>query len=390
MLKLKSQLTCSYCSKILKDPIELPCDDSICRAHLSERDVVKENRIKCNGCKQVYQVKENHFKSSNALKNLIESQSYLSEDESSLKQKLEASIRDFFQLNDKFNLNKTQVESHVFEHFQAMRFEIELQREKLKKLIDDIALEMIDETEKYEAMYLNNLKRDLFKSPHFDETKTLENKLNEIEETFRNPNLLIQSIQDMQQRQEASLNDIRLKLNQMTKIKANLKETNEFKPNVSLFDQKEDTSLFGSIKLNGYSNTNSFKSSQILKDERQMSELMKLCEFSPSDKWSLLYRGTRDGFGAKDFHTKCDGHPNTLTILKAKQSSFIFGGFTSVSWESSTDGKWKSDQNAFIFSLINKGNKSLKIKIDPKRHQSAIACYSLIGPSFGIDMVIAK
>ena len=61
-----------------------------------------------------------------------------------------------------------------------------------------------------------------------------------------------------------------------------------------------------------------------------------------------------------------------------------------MSWESSTDGKWKSDQNAFIFSLINKGNKSLKIKIDPKRHQSAIACYSLIGPSFGIDMVIAN
>ena len=164
-LKLKSQLTCSYCSKILKDPIELPCDDSICREHLSERDVVKENRIKCNRCKQVYQVKENHFKSSNALKNLIESQSYLSEDESSLKQKLEASIRDFFQLNNKFNLNKTQLESYVFEHFQAMRFEIDLQREKLKKLIDDIALEMIDETEKYEAMYLNNLKKDFFKSP---------------------------------------------------------------------------------------------------------------------------------------------------------------------------------------------------------------------------------
>jgi hypothetical protein len=63
---------------------------------------------------------------------------------------------------------------------------------------------------------------------------------------------------------------------------------------------------------------NSFESSQILKGDRQSFELIKLCEFSPNDKWSLLYRGTRDGFGAKDFHSNCDGHSNTLTILKAR------------------------------------------------------------------------
>jgi hypothetical protein len=61
-----------------------------------------------------------------------------------------------------------------------------------------------------------------------------------------------------------------------------------------------------------------------------------------SEKWSLLYRGTRDGFGAKNFHSKCDGHSNSLTILKAKGSEFIFGGFATVHWESSTKSKWKS------------------------------------------------
>ena len=57
--------------------------------------------------------------------------------------------------------------------------------------------------------------------------------------------------------------------------------------------------------------------SQILKGEQQCLELLKLCEFSPNEKWSLLYRGTRDGFDSNDFHSKCDGHSNTLTILKA-------------------------------------------------------------------------
>jgi hypothetical protein len=95
-----------------------------------------------------------------------------------------------------------------------------------------------------------------------DETQSLEDKLNGIEETFRDPNLLIQSTKEMQQNLEESLRDI----------------------------QSGGTPLFGSIKLSEYSNTNPFKS-EIL-DEQQCLELIKLCEFSPNDKWSLLYRGT--------------------------------------------------------------------------------------------------
>ncbi len=123
----------------------------------------------------------------------------------------------------------------------------------------------------------------------------------------------------------------------MNQVKVHLKSITEFKPNLSLFNQ-ERISLFGSFKLQGYSNTKTLKC-ELLKGERQISELINLCEFSPNDKWSLLYRGTRDGFRSLDFHSKCDGHSQALTILKAKQSSYIFGGFTTVSWESQARGK---------------------------------------------------
>ena len=79
------------------------------------------------------------------------------------------------------------------------------------------------------------------------------------------------------------------------------------------------------------------------------------------------------------FHSKCDGHSNTLTIFKAKGSYNIFGGYTTVAWESSM----KSDPDAFIFSLINKDNEPLKMNIDPSRHQSAICCNPKYGPTFG-------
>ena len=237
-----------------------------------------------------------------------------------------------------------------------------------------------DETKFYEAMYLK-LFKESFSS--FDQSKSLENELNQIEETFRNPNLLIETVREMQQKNEKSLN---LKLNEINQVKAHLKSIVEFKPNLSLFNQ-ERISLFGSFKLQGYSDTNSLKS-QILKSEQQYLELLKLSEFSPNDKWSMLYRGTRDGFRPRDFHSRCDGHSNTLTVVKAKGSSNIFGGYTTVEWDSSND--YKSDRNAFIFSLTNKDNKPLKMKIDPNRHRTAIYCHSRYGPTFGGSICIAN
>ena len=209
MLNSKHQLTCSYCSRIFRDPIDLPCDDSICHEHLSERDVVKEKKIKCKECDEEFQVKDYDIKLNQTLANLIESHSYLSQEEIELKRELEDSIEKFYQFHDEFIQNRTKLESSVFDHFQEIRFQIDEHREELKKRIDEIALAMIAETKMYEEMYLKELKKS-FSS--FDDCKSLQNELNQIEETFRNPNLLIESIKEMQQKQEESLKDIQSKL----------------------------------------------------------------------------------------------------------------------------------------------------------------------------------
>ena len=147
---------------------------------------------------------------------------------------------------------------------------------------------------------------------------------------------------------------------------------NEFKPNLS-FSQD----WFGQLNLNEYSRNDPFKS--LILSGNQPSELIKLCEFSLKDKWTLLYRGTRDGFAARNFHSKCDGHLNSLTILKAERSSFVFGGFTSINWNSGND--FKSDPSAFLFSLTNKDNQPSKIK--QISTTKSIICHSGYGPTFG-------
>lgn len=70
----------------------------------------------------------------------------------------------------------------------------------------------------------------------------------------------------------------------------------------------------------------------------------------PGKKFQLLYKGTRDGFDANDFHRTCDNKGATITFIQSS-AGFIFGGYTGVSWDSS--GKYRDDATAFLFTLTN-------------------------------------
>ncbi len=118
--------------------------------------------------------------------------------------------------------------------------------------------------------------------------------------------------------------------------------------------------------------------SVILEFDKQYRDLMSLCRMK-GQKWRLLYRATRDGFGSADFHRKCDDKPNTLTIIKAMNST-VFGGFTSQSW-SSCGKKFKSDSNALVFSLIN--DQNISILYECSQPENGIYCNKEMGPCFG-------
>jgi hypothetical protein len=84
-----------------------------------------------------------------------------------------------------------------------------------------------------------------------------------------------------------------------------------------------------------------FKTSAI----EEIKDLMNLCGFG-NQKWNLAYRASNNCFGARNFHEKCDGLSNTITIIKS-ESGAIFGGFTGARWSKS--GEFCDDQYAFIF-----------------------------------------
>jgi hypothetical protein len=70
-----------------------------------------------------------------------------------------------------------------------------------------------------------------------------------------------------------------------------------------------------------------------------------------SNGFNLMWRGGRDGFGADEFHRRCDGHANTLTLIEDTGGN-IFGGFTPVPWESNP--AWPSNVNGSDVMVIDK------------------------------------
>ena len=68
-------------------------------------------------------------------------------------------------------------------------------------------------------------------------------------------------------------------------------------------------------------------------------------------KYTLLFKASRDGYRASNFHSKCDGYNNTLTLVET-QFGRRFGGFTDAQWDQSSN--YKTGSNGFIFSFNEK------------------------------------
>jgi hypothetical protein len=98
---------------------------------------------------------------------------------------------------------------------------------------------------------------------------------------------------------------------------------------------------------------------------------------------SLLYRGSRDGFRAADFHAKCDDKGATVTIVKSTEGC-IFGGYSDQSWENRVFGCCRSSSRAFLFSIVNPaGLAPMKLPLTGEINKFAVYCHLSYGPLFG-------
>jgi hypothetical protein len=99
-------------------------------------------------------------------------------------------------------------------------------------------------------------------------------------------------------------------------------------------------------------------------------------------RFALLWRGSTDGFGAGDFHSRCDGHTHTLVVIRDTNGN-IFGGFTPVEWDSGGLSKPDPSLISFIFTLKNPHKLSAqRFPLNPEKKDEAVVCSSKYGPHF--------
>jgi hypothetical protein len=78
---------------------------------------------------------------------------------------------------------------------------------------------------------------------------------------------------------------------------------------------------------------------------------------------AFLWRGSRNCFGVTEFHRRCDGRANILTLILDTDGN-IFGDFMPVKWESRI-WNWKEDDEENCSESDNSAQSSLFTLTNP-------------------------
>ena len=372
---MKELVVCTFagCNQIYNDARILPCGNRTCAAHIDammvKRDAVDhEEMIKCHFCEEIHSFPDNGDGFPvDKITPLLWNIKYCTEHDAAKK-----SYSDVSTLLEK--LIELDKEDYVIDYFERVETEILLEKEaNLQKLLAHYQ-RLVNDVHERKVKCLSNLKTNT----------TLEGELEAIRRTLLehddklkrdNVDFMLKTLDG----DEAKWKEIQYECNILLETTKSLCE--ELKAKI-VGDQM--TSFIASTQ-SGTQIENSFghldvttSYSTILFNKKRMNDLIQLCKLS-GKQFKLLYRASRDGFAAADFHAKCDNHPRTLTIIKTTKG-YIFGGYTSVAWNSAST--WKADRNAFIFSLVNIRSMPLLIPVK-NGDQYSINCNGAYGPTFG-------
>ncbi|CAH3192628.1 unnamed protein product, partial [Porites evermanni] len=131
--------------------------------------------------------------------------------------------------------------------------------------------------------------------------------------------------------------------------------------------------------------------------ENLASFLEPVINSSVRSRFVSCWHAKEDGWAASTFHSNCDDKGPTVTIIQVR--SFIFGGYSDVTWKSPVPGlcQFGNSSKAFIYSLTNNNGSGhavynpVKLRVKSgKDHEAVYRCH-LNGPIFGwLDIAISN
>jgi hypothetical protein len=242
---------------------------------------------------------------------------------------------------------------------------IQLKREEEMNLMDKHYESMIDELRVFGHDILHNLSNIEAPDQSFEE---MRNEMKDYDQFITSFGSFSKAIEGEMLKSSKQIDNI------LADYKASILKNKVPQFNTERFHEHNRRRYFGTLVIKD----NSKFDSNIIRSISESKHLMRLCQFDNTDSFELLYRATDHGFRARDFHTKCDNIPNTLTIIRSK-SDMIFGAYTTAQWD--TSNRFKHSDESFLFSLVNENGHPVKLFcVD---YNSAIYCGYNFGPTFG-------
>ena len=219
-MSLKSEFICSICKLVLSNtPVTLPCTHVMCNQHLRD-GTAKDSSIRCLECDQEFDVPSNGFPPNKIISSVITKDLHLSDEEKTLKYAMQTLIQQLESLQSDLKQKLSDLERINFDHFSEVRRQIDVQREELKKKIDEIALKMINLVKEKEKAYTSTMQLFILTTKPVN----IEERRRILENEFRNPNLVIEEVQRLQYEHEQKISEIQARINEFdsfdTKIKS--------------------------------------------------------------------------------------------------------------------------------------------------------------------------
>ena len=374
--QINDLMSCNKCNERLDEPRILPCGDTVCLSCASSIQVISEH-FECILCNKKHAMPREGLPISKKLISLISMQP-VEFYRGQAAEKLKETLND---LQKKITSLKFGVKNGIDKIKELcidLRSNVQLATEEAIQKLNEHSDELINEINQFEI--------DCTKA-----YQTNESDKEEAVETILTGELFLTKWTQYLKQPKISDEEIKIANEEASSLNI-LAEKDLFKLDCLIFrgnllkftknSNKLEKNMLGVLEIESLRDFESV----ILSSRQQQIQLMKVCEFSLNQKWKLIYRATRDGFKAADFHSKCDHISNTLVIIKSTSGN-VFGGYTQQNWlQTNIVNSSKTDPNAFIFSFINKDNRPLLMKCqDPA---TAIYCHNGFGPLFGIGNYI--
>lgn len=239
-MSIKSDLVCPICKEIFNNPVFFPCHCTFCKQHVEEFLNKEKELCKCPLCKEESPIPK-QFKENSRIKTIIEKDGHLNEEEKMLKKSIEEIPIEYERIVNEIQTKEREFELIRFDHFADIRRSIDLRRENLKLAIDKIAEEMIDEVKILEESY----KRKILENNKIKyEKEEIENENTNLIKLFRNPDILLSSMERSKAKLEQKLKEVIEKQKKFQEFKDELKKY-KFEKFYEI-----DNDLFGCIKTN--------------------------------------------------------------------------------------------------------------------------------------------